>query len=100
MSVSRRAVLGGAMSSALGLVALGCKRKLPSSCMETTGLQPDEIQARKTLDYRDATPFPDKTCERCQQFVAAREDGACATCKVLRGPVHPYGYCKSFAAKG
>ena len=100
MSVSRRALLGSLAASGLGLVASGCKRKLPSSCTDTTGLQPDEIQARTTLDYRDATPFPDKTCEGCQQFLAPRADGACATCKVLKGPVHPLGYCKSFAKKG
>ncbi len=99
MSLSRRAVLGSLVAGGVGLVVLGCKRKLPSSCTDTTGLQPDEVQARNTLDYRDATPFPDRTCEGCQQFVAAPADGACATCKVLRGPVHPNGYCKSFSKK-
>lgn len=94
---SRRAVLGLLTVGAAS--AIGCKKTLPSSCVDTSGLQPDEIQARSALDYRDSTPFPGKTCEGCQQFLGAKADGACGGCKVLRGSIHPLGYCKSFAAR-
>jgi hypothetical protein len=98
-NVSRRRLLFLAVGLASG-ASIGCKKKPPAACTDTTGLAPDEVQARMDLGYRDATPFPDKTCESCQQYVAATRDGACGTCKILKGPAHPYGYCKSFAPKG
>ena len=40
-----------------------------------------------------------KTCTNCQQFVPAPAANACGTCKILKGPINPKGYCKSYVAK-
>ena len=97
-TVTRRQLLvmaGGA--AALALPA--CGKKLPSSCTDTTGLSPDELQARSALAYVDATTQPGKTCETCQQYVGPKTEGACGSCKVLKGPVHPNGNCKVFVLR-
>jgi hypothetical protein len=98
MSLSRRHLFIGTAAS-LFPITTSCKRKLPDSCSDTTGLGPDDIQARSTLGYIDATSWPDKTCDACQQYVVARTDGGCGSCKIVKGPIHPHGYCKSFAPK-
>jgi hypothetical protein len=98
--VGRRRILRGTAGTVLGLLTtIGCKKKVPNSCTDTTGLASEDIEARRTLAYVDASPFPDKMCESCQQFVPAKVSGGCGSCKILKGPTHPYGYCKSFAAK-
>jgi hypothetical protein len=89
----------GAAGGLVSLALLACKKKVPDSCVDTSGLEKHDLDARIALAYGDATPFPDKTCEACQQFVAPKADGACGTCKLFKGSVHPYGYCKSFALK-
>ena len=99
--LTRREWLRGA---GIGLVVLGaasCKRNatLPSSCTDTTGLTNADIQARSALAYADSSPEPGKDCSGCQQFIAAPDEGKCGSCKLLKGPVHPKGYCRGFAAK-
>ena len=98
--LGRRAWLRGA---GLGLVALGvgCKREatMPASCTDTAGLAKDDVQARAAVAYADSSPQPGKACSGCQQFVAPPDEGTCGSCKLLKGPVHPNGYCRAFAPK-
>jgi hypothetical protein len=95
MIASGRFALGGAA------VALGCKRTagLPTSCEDVTGLSDEERAARSALAYADGATKPDKACRSCQQWVAPHGDGACGGCKLLKGPIHPEGTCKAFAAR-
>jgi hypothetical protein len=76
-------------------LASACK-KASFQCTDVTGLTPDEITARTTLQYGDAAPDPNRTCEKCQQFVPSE---GCGTCKLLKGPIHPRGTCKAFALR-
>lgn len=76
-----------------------CKRDEPASCIHVMGLAEADITLRRTLEYVDRSPVPDQTCERCVQWIAAAESGQCGGCKIMKGPVHPQGYCKVFAAK-
>jgi hypothetical protein len=90
--------------SALGVLAVigtgACKSEPKAlSCADTTGLLPTDVQIRTTLAYVEASVEPGKACNQCQQFVAPAAAGSCGTCKVLKGPVNPTGYCKSFVAK-
>jgi hypothetical protein len=91
------------MMGAIGLLAgAACSKKEeegPKSCTDTTGLSADEIAARNALAYSDSSPEAGKACNNCQQFVAAPAANQCGTCKVMKGPVHPKGYCKAWAAK-
>ncbi len=100
-ALSRRDMLrSAALVSSAGLLPawlLGCGKK-ELSCTDTAGLSAAEIGMRTTLAYVDKSPEPAKLCEGCALYVPAAPD-ACGTCKVLKGPVHPKGYCKSWAAK-
>jgi hypothetical protein len=75
----------------------GCGKK-EVTCTDTTGLTADEVTARKTLEYTDKSPDPSKTCSVCLQFNPGAPN-QCGGCKVLKGTVHPNGYCKVWAAK-
>lgn len=100
---TRRAALGHAGLSLLVLTGAGlataCKKDEAFTCTDTSGLSPEDVAARGNLSYSDTSTFDGKECSLCQQFVAPPSGKGCATCKVLKGPVHPKGYCKSFAAK-
>ena len=77
---------------------LACK-KSELTCVDTMGLSPDEVAARvNTLAYVDKSPYPDKLCSGCLQYQPAMQ-GQCGSCKVVKGPINPAGYCKSFAPK-
>jgi CheY-like chemotaxis protein len=56
------------------------------------------VASRPALLYVDNSTEPGKSCSRCQQFLPAAP-GACGACKVVKGPINPDGYCKSFVAK-
>ena len=47
-----------------------------------------------------SAPTPEKACTRCNQWVGPAERSSCGSCKLLKGPIHPNGTCKAFAAKG
>jgi hypothetical protein len=101
--LSRRDVLQRSAAAMGALAALGAaacgKNKVALVCTDTTGLAPTDAQIRTTLAYQDISTEPGKTCTKCQQFVEAPAAGSCGSCKVLKGPINPNGYCKSFAAK-
>ena len=96
---SRRELLVRFGTLALSGVA-ACKMKsFPASCVEVAGLAPEDTSARTTLAYVEPAADKTRTCANCQQFVAPPDDGSCGSCKVLKGPVHPYGTCKVFAPR-
>lgn len=98
--LTRREALRGGLSiaaGAAGLMVLGCDKK-ELSCTDTAGLSAQELQTRSSLGYVDVTPDPAKPCETCQFYVAAAPD-KCGGCSVVKGPIHPRGYCKSWAPK-
>jgi len=88
--------------AAVGLGGLGlaaCKsggKEL--DCSNATGLSDMDAMLRKTLVYVDKSPNAEKSCANCVQFVAAAAD-QCGTCKLVKGPINPAGYCNSWAAK-
>lgn len=77
------------------LATVSCKK--PFACTDVSKLPPDEVQNRITLGYTDVAPDARKTCSNCQQFVPANE--GCGACKILKGPIHPNGWCKSHALR-
>jgi hypothetical protein len=96
MSITRRHLLQVFAGS---LAAAACKRKLPDRCQVIADLPTDDAKLRSTLGYQEQTPFPDKTCETCTQYVQPSVKDGCGSCKLMKGSVHPLGYCKSFALK-
>lgn len=96
-SLTRREALRGGISLLTGAVLVACGKK-ELRCFDTAGLTAAEIQNRTNLKYVDATPDPAKPCEGCQFYTPAAPD-QCGGCTVLKGPIHPRGYCTSWAPK-
>jgi hypothetical protein len=97
---SRRDVLQkSAALSLFAVVGTACgKEHKALNCTDTMSLSASDAQVRTSLAYADKSPEPGKSCTGCQQFIPAAPD-TCGSCKVLKGPINPAGYCKSFAAK-
>lgn len=97
--LERRAALRTLALGAMTLIpaaALACGKRL--DCSDVAGLTPDEQEARRSNGYVDKSPDPGKRCDNCGQYVAAAPD-QCGGCKVLKGGVHPQGYCKLWVTK-
>lgn len=102
-TLSRRHLLRGtvhlAVLSVMPTVLQGCK-KAEFSCTDTSGLGAEDAKLRTSLEYRDRSPHGEtKSCSNCAFYVAAGE-GECGRCTLVQGPIHPLGYCNSWAAKG
>ena len=101
-TLSRRALLRTTVHlTVVGSVPLllqGCQEK-EFSCEDTAGLKPEEAELRKTLEYRDRSPHGEaKNCVNCAFYVAG-DKNQCGQCTLVRGPIHPLGYCSSWAMK-
>ena len=68
------------------------------SCTDTSGLTEQELATRQNLNYVDESPYPEKLCSNCQFFQPAGEN-ECGGCTLIKGPIHPDGYCDSWVAK-
>lgn len=93
-------VLGAAAGA--GAVLAGCGDDDEGgalTCTDTSGLTDAEKQLRTQQEYTDHSPFDDKTCANCRFFQAAQQPDSCGTCQVVKGPIHPEGHCKLWAAK-
>jgi hypothetical protein len=76
---------------------LACSKK--ESCLDVTGLSPEEVQNRnETAKYVEQTMDATKRCSGCTQYIVAAPD-KCGGCKVVKGPINPDGNCKLFVAK-
>lgn len=92
----RRLVLLSAAAAAPAW--LGCAKK-ELHCTRTEGLSAEDVAVRSaTAAYVEETPDPTTKCSNCAQFVPAAPD-ACGGCKVVKGPIHPDGWCKLWVAK-
>ncbi len=67
-------------------------------CTETKGLWPVEVETRTSNEYVDRSTTPGEYCFRCTNYVAPEEAGTCASCRTVKGPIHPLGWCKAFTA--
>ena len=69
-------------------------------CEDVSGLSKDDAELRSALEYQDRSPHGDKkNCSICA-FYKAGGKNECGECTLVRGPIHPLGYCNSWAAKG
>lgn len=66
------------------------------TCTDTSGLTPQESQMRTTLNYVDASATEGQNCTNCALYTAGA-DGECGGCTLLQGPIHPEGWCSSWA---
>lgn len=102
-TLGRRAALKRALavvgSAALLPVIKACGGEEEGlSCNDTSGLSPADVTTRTSNGYVDHSQFSDKNCLNCQ-FYQAGQPNQCGTCTVVRGPIHPEGYCNLWAPK-
>lgn len=99
--LSRRATLHvlGAVPVVSAVLAACGKPHPPDSCGDVSALSGPEQAARSALQYTDRSPNPDKKCSNCKQFKPPAQITECGACQVVKGPIHPEGYCSSWAAK-
>lgn len=69
---------------------------MPERCDDVSTLSDPEKMARNALQYTDRTPYPDKKCRDCTHYTVPAMETQCGGCKVVKGPIHPEGYCTSW----
>ena len=111
MLLTRRQLLTW-LAAAGGLAAVACRadptpalreeaRKLGSGldCSDTTLLSAAELVTRTSNDYRQHTERDDQFCLNCLNYVPPPAPGRCASCKTVKGPINPDGWCKQWTEK-
>jgi hypothetical protein len=102
-TLSRREMLGRSVHLAvIGSmpILLSACTKSEFSCQDVSALGEGDLELRSALEYQDRSPHGEqKSCSNCA-FYKAGEKNACGLCTLVRGPIHPAGYCNSWAAKG
>lgn len=69
------------------------------SCMDVSGLTEAEVNMRNAVQYVDESPEADKNCLNCQLYTEPAAGSQCGGCTLIKGPIHPEGYCISWAPK-
>jgi hypothetical protein len=93
------ALVGGGVAAGSLVTLGGCKSGEPAlKCDDPPGLTEAERAMRKTLAYTDQSPNAEKRCSNCQLYVP-KGPNACGGCQLLKGTVHPDGYCTSWVQK-
>jgi hypothetical protein len=71
-------------------------------CSDVSGLTDTELVMRnETLKYAVTSPDPAKVCDNCKFWTKPVTGEACGGCQLIKGPIHPKGYCTSwFAMEG
>lgn len=102
-TISRREMLGHTVKLAVigsAPVLFNACTKPELHCEDVSGLSQNDLKLRTDLEYRDVSPHgEDKTCTTCA-FYRAGQKNECGQCTLVKGPIHPMGYCNSWAAKG
>lgn len=101
-NTTRRDLLRSAAGLVIFAAAAGCKKdSKPFTCTDVSSLAAGDLAVRTALGYVEPSPEPGKDCVGCLQFTVSPADAnaACGGCKLMKGPIHPKGYCKGFAAK-
>jgi hypothetical protein len=102
-ALSRRALLHNTVHLAVlgsAPVLLQACKKAEFSCDDASGLSEEETELRAALKYVDRSPHDtSKACNNCAFYVAGDKD-ECGQCTLVKGPIHPLGYCSSWAKKG
>lgn len=100
-TMTRRGALKRALtvvsSVALVPVIKACGGEEGLSCDDTAGMTPADLATRTGNSYVDHSQIADKNCLNCQ-FYTAGQANQCGTCTVVRGTIHPEGYCGLWAA--
>ena len=73
------------------------KSKANDPCSDTSGLTEQELKTREQFKYVAETPNPEKRCDNCALYTQPEGDSPCGGCTLVKGPIHPAGYCTAWA---
>ncbi len=102
ITITRREMLGHSVRLALigsAPALLNACKKPELHCDDLSGLSEEDSKLRLALNYQDVSPHGDnKNCASCS-FYRPGKKNECGQCTLVKGPIHPQGYCDSWAAK-
>lgn len=102
----RQCLFWSATGATAWLVACAGSKKQPVAqtatpatdpCSDLAGVDPTDVQKRKSLGYTNKSPLPDGQCDNCKLWVPAKEGKECGGCLLFTGPVNPEGHCTYWA---
>lgn len=67
-------------------------------CNDLSGLTEREISMRDQLNYIAQSEDPKQVCKNCRFWLPAQPGDNCGGCQLIKGPIHPNGWCKSWMA--
>ncbi len=73
-------------------------KKKALKCDDVSALSDAEKNTRNTFKYVAKSTDPAKNCLNCQLYQSKGAD-ACGGCQVVKGPIHPAGYCTAWVKK-
>jgi hypothetical protein len=95
--VGAGAALSACKADAAGGGAAGAAGAAPvAACEDVSALSDADKATRSSLKYVSKSPEAAKNCAGCSLFIPGQP---CGTCKVLKGPIAPEGWCSAFAPK-
>jgi hypothetical protein len=80
------------------LVGCGGSETSSFSCPAPASMSTPERAMRTSQEYTDTSPQPDRDCGNCRYHTPAPA-GECGACQLVRGPIHPDGYCNLWTAR-
>ena len=100
-SITRRATLKllVAVPLAAAVVSACGKKTEPDSCQDLAGVSDADKATRSALQYTDRSPEKDRRCTACTYWQAPKDVAECGGCQLIKGPIHPAGFCTAFAVK-
>ena len=69
------------------------------ACNDLSGLTEVEVQQREQLQYVAQSNKEDQLCSNCRFWQPAEEgaESVCGGCQLIKGPIHPNGWCQTWA---
>lgn len=95
---TRRAMLG-LLAAVPPALLIGCGKKEPDSCQDVGALSDADKTTRSALQYVDRGTLAGKECDKCNFWQPPKDPAQCGGCQLVKGPIHPKGYCTAFAPK-
>jgi len=69
-----------------------------NACDDLSGLTEQEIAMREQLQYVAQSEKEGQVCTNCRFWQPAEQEGTCGGCQLIKGPIHPNGWCASWVA--
>lgn len=67
-------------------------------CNDLSGLTEREISMREQLKYVAQSEKAEQVCKNCRFWQPAQPGETCGGCQLIKGPIHPNGWCQSWVA--